>query len=394
MKEDFGENTIIDNKEQRQKMGQKSASIGLLANGFLSTSKIAIGTITGAVSITADGINNLTDMLSSIVSLVSFKISEKPADKEHPFGHARIEYLASIAVGIIIFWAGISLLRESVDSILHPKEISTSIWTFVVLILSIIVKFGLYKYNTNLGKRVSSELIYATGMDARNDVIATSGVLLSMIVLLIFSINIDGFVGLLVTVVIFKSGWDILKTTMDQILGEGPDSEKVREVKEFISSFEGVLGIHDLMVHDYGPSKKFLTVHVEVNAEEDIIELHEIIDHIERELEHQYGVNATIHMDPIQVNDPKTMEVRNYIEKKLASIDKKLGFHDFRIVERYQGINVIFDILVPLEYEKTEREIIEELNRVVALEHPEYQLIVTFDLDYHNELDMEEMDGK
>lgn len=378
------------NPRTRKEYGYKSSLIGLMANGFLSFSKIALGSITGAISITADGFNNLTDMLSSLVSLLGFSLASKPADREHPYGHARIEYIASSIVGLIILWAGVSLLWESIQTLLHPKPITVNLLSFFVLLLSIAVKILLYKYNYTLGTLIHSELVIATGLDAKNDVLATAGVVLSMIFLKFFGINIDAMIGILVSLIILKSGIDTLKSTIDSILGEGPSIEKVKELTQFIKSYPGVLGIHDLMVHDYGPGKHFLTVHVEVDARGNIIELHELIDRIERELEDEYNLNATIHMDPLVIHDPKTQEIWGYIKKKLEEIDPDLDFHDFRLVETYKGLNLIFDVLIPIKYKMSEKELKKVLEEKIHKEHPEYRLVVTFDLDYHNELGLEE----
>ena len=262
--------------------------------------------------------------------------------------------------------------------------------SFFVLLLSIAVKILLYKYNYTLGTLIHSELVIATGLDAKNDVLATAGVVLSMIFLKFFGINIDAMIGLLVSLIILKSGIDTLKSTIDSILGEGPSIEKVKELTHFIKSYPGVLGIHDLMVHDYGPGKHFLTVHVEVDARGNIIELHELIDRIERELEDEYNLNATIHMDPLVIHDPKTQEIWEYIKKKLEEIDPDLDFHDFRLVETYKGLNLIFDVLIPIKYKMSEKELKKVLEEKIHKEHPEYRLVVTFDLDYHNELGLEE----
>lgn len=374
----------------RKEYGHKSALVGIGANAFLSFSKIGIGSLTGSISIIADGFNNLTDMLSSLVSLLGFSLASKPADREHPYGHARIEYIASSIVGMIILWAGASLLWESVQSYLHKTTIQVSLISLLVLVLSILIKIVLYKYNFTLGKMIHSDLIVATGLDARNDVLATSGVLVSMLVIKFTGINIDPFMGGLVSLIIFKSGIDTLKTTIDSILGEGPSIEKVKEYTDFIKAYPEVLGIHDLMVHDYGPGQRFLTVHVEVDGRGDILELHETIDRIERDLEEEYTIKATIHMDPLLLDDPKTNQARDFIEVVLREIDPTIGFHDFRIVEAYKGLNVIFDVLIPVDYKMAPSDLLDAIQDRVERDHPEYRLVVTFDFDYHNELDWEE----
>ncbi len=368
----------------RMAMGKEASILGIAMNLAFAGFKIGVGILTGGISMIADGMNNLMDMLSSVISLIGFHFASMPADSNHPYGHARMEYLASFLVSLIILWTGGSLMWQSIKNILHPGTLDATPLAVAVLVISIFGKLFLYRYNLILGQRMDSELLVATAYDARGDVFATGAVLLSLIATSVFSINVDGWMGLIVAVIIAKSGWETLRDTVDTLLGQKTDPEMLRAITRDIKSFPVTLGVHDLMYHDYGATHRFLTLHVEVDSERDVMDIHQDIDEIERRIEEKYHMDVTIHIDPIRIDDPRSNELYDYIKHNLRAIVPSLDLHDFRIVDRKDGLNLVFDVLVPMHLEQKVGEIDEELKARVAKEHPEYQLLTTYDMDYQD----------
>ena len=368
----------------RMAMGKEASTLGIAMNLAFASFKIGVGILTGGISMIADGMNNLMDMLSSVISLIGFHFASMPADSNHPYGHARMEYLASFLVSLIILWTGGSLMWQSIKNILHPGTLDATPLAVAVLVISIFGKLFLYRYNLILGQRMDSELLVATAYDARGDVFATGAVLLSLIATSVFSINVDGWMGLIVAVIIAKSGWETLRDTVDTLLGQKTDPEMLRAITRDIKSFPVTLGVHDLMYHDYGATHRFLTLHVEVDSERDVMDIHQDIDEIERRIEEKYHMDVTIHIDPIRIDDPRSNELYDYIKHNLRAIVPSLDLHDFRIVDRKDGLNLVFDVLVPMHLEQKVGEIDEELKARVAKEHPEYQLLTTYDMDYQD----------
>lgn len=368
----------------RMAMGKEASILGIAMNLAFASFKIGVGILTGGISMIADGMNNLMDMLSSVISLIGFHFASMPADSNHPYGHARMEYLASFLVSLIILWTGGSLMWQSIKNILHPGTLDATPLAVAVLVISIFGKLFLYRYNLILGQRMDSELLVATAYDARGDVFATGAVLLSLIATSVFSINVDGWMGLIVAVIIAKSGWETLRDTVDTLLGQKTDPEMLRAITRDIKSFPVTLGVHDLMYHDYGATHRFLTLHVEVDSERDVMDIHQDIDEIERRIEEKYHMDVTIHIDPIRIDDPRSNELYDYIKHNLRAIVPSLDLHDFRIVDRKDGLNLVFDVLVPMHLEQKVGEIDEELKARVAKEHPEYQLLTTYDMDYQD----------
>lgn len=368
----------------RMAMGKEASILGIAMNLAFASFKIGVGILTGGISMIADGMNNLMDMLSSVISLIGFHFASMPADSNHPYGHARMEYLASFLVSLIILWTGGSLMWQSIKNILHPGTLDATPLAVAVLVISIFGKLFLYRYNLILGQRMDSELLVATAYDARGDVFATGAVLLSLIATSVFSINVDGWMGLIVAVIIAKSGWETLRDTVDTLLGQKTDPEMLRAITRDIKSFPVTLGVHDLMYHDYGATHHFLTLHVEVDSERDVMDIHQDIDEIERRIEEKYHMDVTIHIDPIRIDDPRSNELYDYIKHNLRAIVPSLDLHDFRIVDRKDGLNLVFDVLVPMHLEQKVGEIDEELKARVAKEHPEYQLLTTYDMDYQD----------
>lgn len=380
---------LPDPKDQarRTAMGRDAAVLGIVLNFIFALSKIVLGTLAGAISMIADGLNNVMDLMSSVIALGGFHLAAMPADKNHPYGHARMEYLASFLVSLIIIWTGLSLLWESGKTIIHPDVMETSALAVGALIFAMAGKVFLYRYNVALGEAMDSELLVATGYDARGDVFATAAVLLSLMVYHFFSLNIDGWMGLLVAGIILKSGWESLMETVDSLLGRNTDPELIRAIMKDIKSFPVALGVHDMMYHDYGADNQFLTLHVEVNSEDDVMKIHQDIDEIERYISAKYHMDATIHIDPIRIDDPRSNALYDYVKKKLREIDSRLDLHDFRIVGRKDGLNLIFDVLMPMDLEGKATDIDFELKWKVEKDHPEYALIATYDMDYQDLLE-------
>ena len=368
----------------RSAMGREAAVLGIVLNFIFALSKIVIGTLAGAISMIADGLNNTMDLMSSVIALGGFHFAARPADRNHPYGHARKEYLASFLVSLIIIWTGLSLLWESGKTILHPDAMETSALAVGALIFAMVGKVFLYRYNVVLGEAMDSELLIATGYDARGDVFATAAVLFSLLVYRFFSLNIDGWMGLIVAGIILKSGWESLMETVDSLLGGKTDPELVRAIMKDIKSYPVALGVHDMMYHDYGANNQFLTLHVEVNSEDDVMKIHQDIDEIERDIAAKYHMDTTIHIDPIRIDDPRSNALYDYVKKKLREIDSRLDMHDFRIVNRKDGLNLIFDVLLPMNLEGKAKDIDAELKWKVEKNHPEYALITTYDMDFQN----------
>lgn len=385
---DFIIKKFIKNYEQtkdakvRESYGTVSSITGIIVNFLLSVSKIITGILFNSISIAADGVNNLFDGASSILTLIGFKISGKPADKDHPFGHARMEYITGMVLGIIIIIVGIELIKSSFNKILNPEKITFSNEMIIVLIFSILAKLWLSRFYSKLGKKISSVTIKAASTDSRNDVIATSFVLISIIISKLTSFEADGYMGILVALFILYSGYDIIKDLLNPILGEMPEYEFIDSLEKKLLSYEGILNIHDLVVHNYGPDRYFATVHAEVDAKEDILKSHDLIDNIERDFSRDFNINLVIHLDPIITDDIFTNELRTMTHKIVKSIDERLTIHDFRIVKGKTHTNLIFDVLVPVDYELKAPELVNIIEKKVKDENKSYFAVVTVDKNY------------
>lgn len=334
----------------RQQYGKLGSIVGILVNLLLSGGKLAAGALSGSVAITADGVNNLSDAGSSLISLVSFRLAARPADAEHPFGHARIEYLSSMAVAVLILLLGVELAQTSLGKILSPEEAAFSWLTAGVLVLSILAKLWLYRFNRSLGRRIDSELMAATAADSLSDVLATTGVLVSTVASPFLGFSLDGYMGVLVAVFILRSGAEIIREAMDKLLGQAPTGELVAEIESYVRSYDGVMDCHDLVVHSYGPGRCFATVHAEVPAGRDIMASHDIIDNIERDIFREKGIHLVIHMDPVVTDDVRVEHLRRLVREVLAEVGTELTFHDFRIVTGPSHTNMIFDISAPFAF--------------------------------------------
>ena len=364
------------NSKQRENYGKIASIVGILVNIILAGTKIGVGFIFGVLSLMADGFNNLSDCGSSLMSFISFKLSNKPADKEHPFGHERIEYVLSMVVAFLILMIAFELLKESIGKIVSPTELSFSIIVIAVLVVSILVKLALFFYNMGIAKKINSQILKATAMDSLSDCISTSTVLIAIIVGKLTDINLDGYAGILVAGFVAYSGIGILKETMSHLVGKAPDKEIVDSIKERILAHSEVYGIHDLSVYTYGPNKYFASVHIELDASVDVLESHEIVDNIEQEFFDNTNIVLTGHLDPIVVNDEEVNKMRIKLASLVSDIDKDFSMHDFRMVKGPNNTNLIFDVAVPYENKLSDKEIIDLLNQKVTTLDGNYRLVV------------------
>ncbi len=366
----------------RASYGKLAGSTGIFCNLLLFIGKLAAGIISGSVAITADAVNNLSDAASSIVTLIGFKMAERPADKEHPYGHARMEYLSGLAVAGLILVIGVELGKSSLDKIIHPELIDFSALIVGILLVSIAVKLWMAFFNTTLGRRINSATLIATAADSRNDVISTTAVLLSCLVGYFFNLPIDGYVGLLVAAFIIWSGCSIAKETISPLLGQPADPELVAAIRDLILSHEKILGLHDLMVHDYGPGQCFASVHVEMDSKEDPLICHDIIDDIERDILNELKVHLVIHYDPIVTDDAELNHMRRLILHEIHDINPELSIHDFRMVRGPGHTNLIFDLVIPYSMQEQQDKLKQHIDRRVQFEGKQYYTVITFDNKY------------
>ncbi len=371
----------VQRTDVRERYGTLAAAVGILSNIFLCIIKGLIGLFSGSIAVTADAVNNLSDAGSSVITLLAFKIAGKPADEEHPYGHARMEYISGMAVSFIIILLGLELMGSSFEKILHPEEVGVSALTYLVLIVSIAVKLWQGMFNRNLGKRISSEALQATAADSLNDVFSTGAVLLSTLVYQFTAIPIDGWVGMLVAIFITVSGVKLIMETGSPLLGQAPDPQMVRELEEKITAYDGVIGIHDLQVHNYGPGRVFATVHAEVPANRDILVSHDIIDNIEREVGHEMNLNLVIHMDPVVTDDERLNQLHAQVQQIVVGIDSNLSMHDFRAVFGPTHTNLVFDVVVPPGFSLSDSELSRRIEQQVQT-LGSYFCVITVDHNY------------
>ena len=370
----------LSDPRTRTAVGSLSGAVGIVCNLLLFAMKLLIGTLAASVSITADAMNNLSDATSSIVTLLGFKLAEKPADEDHPYGHARFEYLSGLAVAVMIMVIGFELGKTSVEKILDPTPVEFSLAACAVLIGSIVVKLWLAFFNGKLGKMIRSGALEATAADSRNDCIATFAVLLAALVESVTALRIDGWMGLAVALFILYSGWNLAKETISPLLGEGASQELREQIMGFVGEHPKVLGYHDLMVHDYGPGQRFASLHVEMDKDEDPLYCHEIIDDLERECYQRHGIHLVIHYDPVVTNDPELERMRHLVTAILKVKDERLSIHDFRMVPGAGHTNLIFDVALPLELRGQEKTIQSALEAALNdLGEGTYYTVITFD---------------
>ena len=369
------------NANVRTSVGKLSGIVGILNNLFLFVIKFLIGTIVHSVSIQADGVNNLTDAGSNIISILSFHLSNKPADKDHPFGHERTESIASLFVGILILVLGFETAKESISKVIHPGSIDFRIASVIILLISIMVKFWMYAYNKKLSKAYDSSLLEATALDSISDVCGTTAVLVSTLLSPVLHFNLDGYMGIVVSGIILYGAYGLLRDMINSLIGEAPDPELVHNIVDMIMAHPVILGVHDMMLHNYGPNKIFASAHVEVDSSKDIFETHDHIDNIEREVKENMNIDLLLHMAPVKVNDPETELYRAKVVEAIHQIDPKWGFHDFRIVSGPTHANLVFDLVIPFEEKYTQEEIEEMLLKHIESDKKIY-LVLTIDHPY------------
>ncbi len=365
----------------RTSIGKLSGIVGIFSNLFLFVIKFVIGTIVHSVSIQADGVNNLTDAGSNIISILSFHLANKPADKDHPFGHERTETIASLFVGILILVLGFETAKESISKVIHPGSIDFRIASVIILLISIIVKFWMYAYNKKLSKTYDSSLLEATALDSISDVCGTTAVLVSTLLSPVLHFNLDGYMGIVVSGIILYGAYGLLRDMINSLIGEAPDPELVHNIVDMIMAHPAILGVHDMMLHNYGPNKIFVSAHVEVDSSKDIFETHDHIDNIEREVKENMNIDLVLHMDPVKVNDLETELYRAKVVEAIHQIDPKWGFHDFRIVSGPTHVNLVFDLVIPFEEKYTQEEIEEMLLKHIESDKKIY-LVLTIDHPY------------
>lgn len=366
--------------------GKLAGVVGIVCNLLLFAGKLIAGLLSGSVAITADAVNNLSDASSSLVTLLGFKLAERPADEEHPYGHARLEYLSGLAVAALILVIGVELGKSSIEKIINPETVLFSWLTLAILIGSILIKLWMALFCYKLGKKIDSATLTATAMDSRNDVISTSAVLLGCLVGHFFGLQIDGYIGTLVALFIIWSGCGIAKETISPLLGKQADAELVKSISDLIMSHEKILGIHDLMVHDYGPGQCFASVHAEMDSRENPLDCHDIIDDIERDALRELRVHLVIHYDPIVTDDEELNQMRALVSAELKQIDPQLTMHDFRMVRGPGHTNLIFDLVIPYSMENRKKELKERIDERVQFEDKRYYTVITFDEAVHNRL--------
>lgn len=365
----------------RTNIGKLSGIVGIFSNLFLFVIKFVIGTIVHSVSIQADGVNNLTDAGSNIISILSFHLANKPADKDHPFGHERTETIASLFVGILILVLGFETAKESISKVIHPGSIDFRIASVIILLISITVKFWMYAYNKKLSKTYDSSLLEATALDSISDVCGTTAVLVSTLLSPVLHFNLDGYMGIVVSGIILYGAYGLLRDMINSLIGEAPDPELVHNIVDRIMAHPAILGVHDMMLHNYGPNKIFASAHVEVDSSKDIFETHDHIDNIEREVKENMNIDLVLHMDPVKVNDPETELYRAKVVEAIHQIDPKWGFHDFRIVSGPTHVNLVFDLVIPFEEKYSQEEIEDMLLKHIQSDKKIY-LVLTIDHPY------------
>ena len=371
-----------DDTSVRRKYGILSSIVGIFLNILLFAFKYFAGILSGSVAITADAFNNLSDAGSSIITLAGFKFTGRNADSEHPFGHGRGEYISGFIVSIVIILMGFELLTSSARKILHPEKVDTSIMAFAVLVISIMVKLYMAFYNTRIGRKINSSAMMATATDSLSDSVATFVVFLSMLVMKYTGYNIDGYAGALVAIFILFAGYSAAKDTISPLLGTKPSKEIVEAIDGIIMSHDGILGVHDLIVHDYGPGRMIVSLHAEVPGNRNIYELHNLIDHIENDLDERFNCECVIHMDPVDVEDERIITMKTGIEKILHSIDDGLSIHDLRIVPCKDYDNIIFDMIVPPKYHNKDVIIKEQVCKEIEEKYPSYKAVIKIDKSY------------
>ncbi len=373
----------VEKVSVRTAYGVLASIVGICCNIFLFAAKFIIGLVIHSVSVTADAFNNLSDAGSSIISFVGVKMAEKPADKDHPFGHGRIEYIAALVVSFLVLEVGFTFLKDSIGRIREPEDLNFQAVSVVILLLSIAVKLWMGMFNRKLGEKIDSKVMMAVFTDSMGDVITTGATILSILFFAVTGINIDGIVGVGVALVVMWAGVGIAKDTLEPLIGEAIDPEVYEKIKTFVESYDGIEGTHDLIVHNYGPGRSMASIHAEVPNDVDIEQSHEIIDRIERDAGKKLGIFLVIHMDPVEMKDERVLNIRRKTEEILKEMDPACSIHDFRVVRGEEQSNLIFDMVIPIEYDEEKRkELPRKLKERLKELDPRYECVITVDYDY------------
>ncbi len=373
----------VTDKKVREGYGVLAGILGVLCNLFLFAVKLTIGLLMGSIAILSDAFNNLSDMGSSVVAILGAKLSSRRPDREHPFGHGRMEYVASLIVSFIIMLMGVELLKGSIEKIFHPEAVTLRISLILILSLSILVKVWMFHYNRYLGKQIDSSVMRAAATDSLNDCIATGGVIVSTVVGSFLPFSIDGVVGAAVSLFILYGGFGLAKDVVSLLLGTPPSRETVQAISQMVLSGKGVIGIHDLIVHDYGPGRVIASVHAEVPDNANVVEIHEEIDALEQRVLHELGIVLVIHMDPVTVHCEKTDRIKEQLLAIIRELDPAYSLHDFRITDGENRINIIFDLVVPYDLEPAKiASVVEEIGRQAKLCDSRYRTVIKIDSDY------------
>ena len=373
----------ISSPQVRAKYGMLSGFAGITVNIILCIIKFAIGAITGSIAITGDAFNNLSDAASSVVSLFGFKLASKPADKEHPYGHGRLEYLCGMAVGALILFMGFELVKSSISKIITPEKTAFSWVAVIVLAVSILGKIWLAVFNKKIGKTINSETIAAVATDSINDIIATTASIVALVLSNYFTLPFDGIFGVIVSGFVLWAGFGVFKSTVSPLLGQPPTEETVRAIEDKILSYDGILGVHDLIIHDYGPGRCFVSAHAEVSSQTDIMESHDLIDVIEQDITAETGYSITLHMDPLVENDETINAAKAMVTEIVKSIESTLSIHDFRVVSGPHHTNLIFDLVIPFSVKTDSAVIIGQINSALETLEKNYYAVITVDRSYH-----------
>lgn len=373
---------MVDNVKVREAYGMLSSIVGIICNIILFSAKFVMGTIVNSISIISDSFNNLSDCASCIVTLFGYKLAAKPADRDHPFGHGRFEYLTSMVIAMVIMLVGVELLTTSVKKIMHPETVEFSYIALAALVLSILLKVWMSKFNKKLGTKINSTIMLATSKDSMNDVVATAVTVFALIISPFTDLPVDGIMGVIVSVFILFSGFGIIKETVDALLGQPADSGVVQKIKEIVEENPYALGMHDLIIHSYGPGNMIGSVHIEVDGKGNIMEIHDVIDEMERNIFEELNIKMTIHMDPVETDNEYLKECKKMMENIIGEIDDRLSIHDFRVVSGPSHTNLIFDLVIPHNLKLTQEEIKARIDEKLKKKEKRYYTVITFDNSY------------
>lgn len=373
----------VNNPQVRAAYGTLGSITGIITNIFLAVIKYIAGVLSGSISVTADAINNLSDAGSSIISLIGVKLSAKPADKDHPYGHGRVEYIAAFGVAFLVLLMGVELFKSSVEKIINPLPVTFSWISLCIMLFSILAKLWLGFFNKRLGEKINSAPMIAVMKDSFSDCLATGVAAIAIIVSAFSQISIDGYLGVIVAVFIFAAGFNILKDTMGSLLGKPADKEFVDEITNRLLSYDKIVGVHDLIIHDYGPGRKFASAHAEVPSNEDIMEIHDIIDLAERDIYNEFGLVISIHMDPIAVDDEKINALRKMTAQLVNEMSEEMSIHDFRVVDGPSYTNLIFDLIVPHKYELTNDQVKKKIEDKLSKIDERYFAVITVEHSFN-----------